>query len=107
MELIQLKKTSGSATNDFYVILSPDYEIMQNAYEDVDFNIVTEVIAKWRKWYIKFGILTTTQLTYLSEIMYEDEPQFIYSSTTYDVRLKNYKPGYKSATLEIIERSVI
>lgn len=88
MKTVSFKKNSAGTQNDFdaiSVIEKPFKEKRQ--YSDINLTQRQITIAEYKEFQVEFGFLDEAQQTYLNELKEEDAPQFIYNSTTYDVRV--------------------
>ncbi|MEE9572145.1 MAG: hypothetical protein V3W20_03780 [Candidatus Neomarinimicrobiota bacterium] len=86
MEVVQLKKTSGSVTEDFNALYIIPYRIEDyEKYTDVNFVRRKLQNAYWLAFEIRFALLTAAKMDYLNEIRIETAPQAIIDSTTYNI----------------------
>ena len=83
---ISLKKTSVAATTNFLAVsVSTFYETEKEDYTNINDVRARIIKAVWKKFEVRFAVLSEAQMDYLEEITTEAAPQFIYNSTTYDI----------------------
>lgn len=88
MKSIQFKKDSGATANTFDAIIVTESPFKTKAkYSDINQVLRQRTVAEYKQFDISFGYLDDAQQTYLKELKEEDAPQFIYDSTTYDIRI--------------------
>jgi hypothetical protein len=104
MDTVQFKKDSGAATNTFdAVFVEVSYLTEEERYTKVDFTRVREVIATWKVWSIRFGLLTEAQIDYLNELAVEAVPQMIYATVTYNIEIDKMSVKFKGGTARVIK----
>ena len=106
METVQFKTSSGAGAESFSAIIvepAPP-EVEDENWTDLTGVKYREIIFKYLKWNITFGLLTTTQMDYLNALTGYETPQMIYNAVTYDVVIDNVKAKYKGGTITVINR---
>lgn len=105
MESLELKTSSGASAQAFSAVtVVLDYLTDEERYSNEDWYRYRTVYAKWKRWTITFPLLSTTLQDYLLGFVAEEEPQFIYASTTYNVEVEESDIKHQGATLVLVNR---
>jgi len=107
MVTIGLKKISSDPETNFDVLIVPDFEVKEDKGEYTNYVKFKKILATYRKWTLTFALLTEAQMDFLAELKTVETPQFIYSGTTYNIRVESLKNAYIDATLTIVESEVM
>ncbi len=109
METVQLRHDSGQGWTSLSAIqVIPDYDVDTTLYSDINDNLRKIVDVTHKVWHITFARLASTQQNFLIDMKNEDAPQMLYSSVTYNIRVKSITTrhvGSKITVANVVKES--
>ena len=104
MDIIGFKhvSTDPSFTN-FYGWVTPDYDIEDTQYTDVNDTHRRVVDVVYKQFNIRFGMLNTTLQDFLINMKSKPTPQMQYATFTYNFYIKLFCVRNFGATIEVLK----
>lgn len=105
MESLQLKTSSGASAQSLSAVtVVQDYFTDEERYTSTGWGRYRTIYAKWKRWTVVFPLLSEALQDYLLGFVAEEEPQFIFESTTYNVEVEESDIKHQGATLVLVNR---
>ena len=102
METVQLRHDSGDGWTSLSAVqVVPDYDVDATLYSDINDTLRKIIDVSHKVWHITFPRLTETQQDFLIDMKKEAAPQMLYSTVTYNIRIKSITARHIGAKLTV------